>query len=178
MIRHRPTLPPRRHIQPHVQRHLATADAADRRQPAPPRSTPPPSAALAEQASLQCPPRRPVRRPAPPQRRSVDRTTGRLYRIVNVARRVSPPPVALRRARLDNLALVPASLLPQKATWQAFANSLPVGSTLIVLPQKRGAARTVLEQVSSRLSAHGAPVTTVEQGKIRRDPRRREGPAT
>jgi hypothetical protein len=36
----------------------------------------------------------------------------------------SPPPRALPRARFDSLALVPASLLPFKVTWQRMANEL------------------------------------------------------
>jgi hypothetical protein len=79
------------------------------------------------------------------------------------------PPTALQRARLDNLAIVPASLLPEKAEWQALANTLPVGSTLIVLPSKPSAARSALEQVSRNLSAHGSRVTTIEQDE--RQPR-------
>jgi hypothetical protein len=61
------------------------------------------------------------------------------------------------------LAIVPASLLPDKAAWQARANTLPVGSMLIVLPSKPSAARAALEQVSRSLSAHGAQVTIIEQ---------------
>ena len=48
-----------------------------------------------------------------------------------------------------------------KAEWQALANALPAGSTLIVLPDKPGAARTALERVSRSLAAHGSRVTTV-----------------
>ena len=44
------------------------------------------------------------------------------------------PPRAIRRpgVRLDNLILMPASLLPFKAEWQV-ANNLPRGNVLIVL---------------------------------------------
>ena len=49
--------------------------------------------------------------------------TGRLYRVVS-----SPPP-ALRKARLDNFALLPASLLPFKAEYQAIANQQAPGTT-------------------------------------------------
>jgi hypothetical protein len=35
---------------------------------------------------------------------------------------------------LDNLALVPASLLPFKAQYQHLANTLPKGDILIILP--------------------------------------------
>jgi hypothetical protein len=76
------------------------------------------------------------------QRRAVDPKTGRLYRILGPAkaapRSFGAPPPALRKAHLDNLAIVPASLLPGKAEWQALANALPAGSTLIVLPGRLG----------------------------------------
>ena len=110
------------------------------------------------------------------QLRAVDPKTGRLYRILGPApasprsststaapRSFGAPPPALRKAHLDNLAIVPASLLPEKAEWQALANALPAGSTLIVLPDKPGAARAALERVSRSLSAHGSRVTTIEQ---------------
>ena len=104
-----------------------------------------------------------------PQRRAVDPKTGRLYRIVRrtPAARLAfeAPPRALRRAQLDNLAIVPASLLPQKAEWQALANSLPSGSTVIVLPSKPGTARTALERISNQLSAHGARVMTIQHDR-------------
>ena len=43
---------------------------------------------------------------------------------------------ALQRpqVRLDNIALVPAHLLPRKAAYQAIANALPRGDILLVLP--------------------------------------------
>ena len=78
-------------------------------------------------------------------------------------RSFTPPPQALHKAKLDNLALVPASLLPYKQEWQALANTLPSGSTLIVLPAKPGAARKALERVSSQISSKGSRVTTVQQ---------------
>ena len=99
--------------------------------------------------------------------RAVDPRTGRLYRVVGPAQHFQSPPKALQRARLDNLAIVPASLLPEKTEWQALANTLPAGSTLIILPSKPSAARAALEQVSRNLSAHGSHVTTVEQGARR-----------
>jgi hypothetical protein len=38
---------------------------------------------------------------------------------------LSRPPKAVRKARLDNVALVPASLLPRKGKYQRIANNLP-----------------------------------------------------
>jgi hypothetical protein len=50
--------------------------------------------------------------------------------------RLSRPPRSLRRptVHLDNVAVVPASLLPFRAHWQNVANELPDGEILIVLP--------------------------------------------
>lgn len=46
--------------------------------------------------------------------------------------RFSEPSARLKKARLDNIALVPASLLPFKAAYQREANHLPMGSVLCV----------------------------------------------
>lgn len=46
--------------------------------------------------------------------RAVDPRTGRLYRVVGPARHFHSPPKALQRARLDNLAIVPASCSPRR----------------------------------------------------------------
>jgi hypothetical protein len=51
------------------------------------------------------------------------------------APRFSSPPRRLQQATLDNLVLVPASLLPYKAVWQQLANDQPPGTTLVVLPK-------------------------------------------
>jgi hypothetical protein len=69
----------------------------------------------------------------------------------------------LRKARRDNLIIVPASLLPHKAQWQALANTLPEGTTLIVLPCQESAAREALKRISGDLSSQGSRVATVEQ---------------
>jgi hypothetical protein len=49
---------------------------------------------------------------------------------------VGEPPARLKKARLDNIALVPASLLPLKGTYQPLANRLPTGSVLCVLENR------------------------------------------
>ena len=81
------------------------------------------------------------------------------------ARRWRPhqPPLALRRrgVQLDNIALVPASLLPCKATYQAIANALPRGDVLIVLPTADTPEKRVLEAAAARFAAKGHPVTTI-----------------
>lgn len=71
------------------------------------------------------------------------------------------PPIAIRRAKLDNLAIVPASLLPFKAKWQEIANNLPEGDTLIVFPTSDSPSRKTLHKVTLLLKAKGQRVTTI-----------------
>ncbi len=70
-------------------------------------------------------------------------------------------PRAIRKARLDNLALVPASLLPFKEQWQDVANSKPGEHVLIVLPEVEKRPRRVLERVAAELREKGHQVTTL-----------------
>lgn len=73
------------------------------------------------------------------------------------------PPRALRRpgVHLDNLAIVPASLLPLKGQWQGIANGLPEGGVLIILPPANTPSREILDKVVALLQAWGHQVTTV-----------------
>jgi hypothetical protein len=75
--------------------------------------------------------------------------------------RFHQPPRSLRRAKLDNLALVPASLLPFRAEYQAIANQQPAGTTLVVLPVPECRQRSTLECVANGLRAKGRRVTTI-----------------
>ncbi len=73
----------------------------------------------------------------------------------------------LRKAKLDNLALVPASLLPFKEQWQEVANSKAGEHVLIVLPTMEQRSRKVVEQVATQLREKGHAVTmlTAEEFK-------------
>ncbi|HLZ21022.1 MAG TPA: hypothetical protein VKQ30_02715 [Ktedonobacterales bacterium] len=71
------------------------------------------------------------------------------------------PPRALCKARLDNIALVPASLLPQKARYQALANQLPAGDILVVLPAAPSPERQVLTKTAALFEAKGRHVTAL-----------------
>ncbi len=70
-------------------------------------------------------------------------------------------PRAVRKARLDNLALVPASLLPFKEQWQDVANSKPGEHVLIVLPKVENRPQNVLKRVAAQLREKGHQVTTI-----------------
>jgi hypothetical protein len=69
---------------------------------------------------------------------------------------ITKPPVAIRNARMDNIALVPASLLVgENVKYQTITNNLPKGSVLIcATPQKPRIAR-VLSQVAAFLREKG-----------------------
>lgn len=78
--------------------------------------------------------------------------------------RLTGPPRSLRRsnAHLDNVALVPASMLPFKGQWQHVANSLPRGGLLIVLPDQAKQQR-VVRAVASQFRKHGKRVQVIDQ---------------
>jgi hypothetical protein len=76
--------------------------------------------------------------------------------------RSSKPPRVLRRpgVLLDNVALVPASLLPFKKEWQPVANRLPSGSVLLC-SMTSARQKKILEQVSAHLKRKRRCVTTL-----------------
>src|SRR5229473_5731447 len=77
---------------------------------------------------------------------------------------LSEPPARLKKARLDNLALVPASLLPLKGTYQSVANSYPTGSVLYVpgtIKQQK-----IIATITQFFRDHGRQVITMPIEKI------------
>ncbi len=64
-------------------------------------------------------------------------------------------PRAVRRARLDNTALVPASLLPHKGTYQTIANNLPGRGVLICEADKKERISRILERVADFFRQRG-----------------------
>ncbi len=79
---------------------------------------------------------------------------------------VGEPPRTLRKARLDNIALVPASLLPLKGTYQPLANRLPTGSVLCVPGTQK--QRTIMATVTKFFKDHGHTVITMPLENITR----------
>jgi len=69
-------------------------------------------------------------------------------------------PWRLQKARMDNIALVPASMLFHKAKYKAVANRLTTDSVLIV-PPHQNRQRRILESVASYFRSSGHQVTTV-----------------
>jgi hypothetical protein len=83
--------------------------------------------------------------------------------------RITNPPKALLKARLDNIAIVPASLLGVKALWQTAANTLPQGGVLLCHSQQNTRQKKLLERVEETFREHGHAVMNlpVEQGVFR-----------
>ncbi|SRR6266849_3155346 len=77
---------------------------------------------------------------------------------------ISEPPARLKKARLDNISLVPASLLPLKGTYQPIANRLPTGSVLCVPGTMR--QQTIMAKVTTFFRDHGRQVITLPIERI------------
>jgi hypothetical protein len=77
-------------------------------------------------------------------------------------------PRALRRpqVQLDNLTLVPASLLPRKADYEAIANDLPRGEVLLVLPPADSPERTTMQRLAQLFRAKGRHVTVLTEERL------------
>ena len=75
------------------------------------------------------------------------------------------PPQAILNARLDNIAIVPASLLGMKALWQTAANTLPKGGVLLCHSEKNSRQRKLLERIGEtfRQQGHAVMSLPVEQ---------------
>jgi len=71
----------------------------------------------------------------------------------------SEPPARLKKARMDNIALVPASLLPFKGKYQPLANNLPTGSVLCVSGTPR--QQQIIVQITQFFKTHGRKVITL-----------------
>ena len=87
---------------------------------------------------------------------------------------LSEPPEQLQKARLDNIALVPASLLCLKGTYQPIANTLPKGSVLCVPQTQR--QQKILAKVASYLRCKGHQVITLPIERITRSVRKPQSP--
>jgi hypothetical protein len=74
---------------------------------------------------------------------------------------IGKPPRAIRKAKLDNIALVPASLLFNKGKYQTIANNLPGRGVLICQAEKQEQITTVLERVADFFRQNGHFVRTL-----------------
>ena len=76
------------------------------------------------------------------------------------------PPRSVRKAQLDNIALVPASLLFKKSKYQRIANNLPQGGILICQTEQKQRITNILDQVAAWLRHNGHFVRTLPYSLI------------
>jgi hypothetical protein len=77
----------------------------------------------------------------------------------------APPPQALLKARLDNIAIVPASMLPFTKTIQQVLDNLPQGAVFLCHMEENTRQRKLLERVEEtfRRQGHAVMNLSVEQ---------------
>ncbi len=66
----------------------------------------------------------------------------------------------------NNIALVPASLLPFKDKWQTISNSLPLGEVLLVVPNGQTPLKRSMCCVAVQLRRQGHKVATIEANQL------------
>lgn len=71
------------------------------------------------------------------------------------------PPTPLFKIKLDNIIIVPASMLPFKDKWEKVANNLPRGSVLIYHSPTNTQQKRVLESVENSFRVKGHTVTNL-----------------
>ena len=77
------------------------------------------------------------------------------YRQVRRGFCIGRAPQAVRKAKLDNIALVPASLLFKKDKYQTIANNLPGQGVLICQTGKQSRLSPILDRVADFFRSNG-----------------------
>jgi hypothetical protein len=80
--------------------------------------------------------------------------------------RLTNPPQALLKARMDNIAIVPASMLPLTDTLKEKVNTLPKGGVLLCHSQQNTRQKKLLERVGETFREHGHAVRSMSVGEV------------
>ena len=80
--------------------------------------------------------------------------------------RLTNPPKALLKARLDNIAIVPASMLPLPQTLKDKVNTLPKGGVLLCYAEENNRQRKILARVEETFREHGHAVRSMSIGEV------------
>ena len=80
--------------------------------------------------------------------------------------RLTNPPKALLKARLDNIAIVPASMLPLPQTLKEKVNTLPQGGVVLCYAEENSRQRKILERVGETFREHGHTVRSLSMGEV------------
>jgi hypothetical protein len=80
--------------------------------------------------------------------------------------RLTNPPKALVKARLDNIAIVPASMLPLTQTLKEKVNTLPQGAVFLCYAEENSRQRKILERVEETFREQGHAVKSMSVGEV------------
>jgi hypothetical protein len=80
--------------------------------------------------------------------------------------RLTNPPKALLKAKLDNIAIVPASMLPLTKIVKDKVNTLPQGGVFLCYAQENSRQKKILERVEETFREHGYAVKSMSVGEI------------
>jgi hypothetical protein len=80
--------------------------------------------------------------------------------------RLTTPPKALLKARMDHIAIVPASMLPLTETLKERINTLPSGAVLLCYAEENTRQRKILARVEETLREHGHTVMHLSMGEV------------
>ena len=84
--------------------------------------------------------------------------------------RLTNPPKVLLKARLDNIAIVPASMLPLTETLKEKVNTLPKGGVFLCYAQENSRQRKILERVEETFREQGHAVKSISMGEVYKTP--------
>jgi hypothetical protein len=80
--------------------------------------------------------------------------------------RLTNPPQALLKARLDNIAIVPASMLPLTQTLKEKVNTLPKGGVFLCYATENTRQQKILERVGETFREHGHAVRSMSMREV------------
>jgi hypothetical protein len=80
--------------------------------------------------------------------------------------RLTNPPQALLKARLDNIAIVPASMLPLTQTLKEKVNTLPKGGVFLCYATENTRQQKILERVEETFREQGHVVRSLSMREV------------
>jgi hypothetical protein len=80
--------------------------------------------------------------------------------------RLTSPPKALLKVRLDNIAIVPASMLPLTKIVKDKVNTLPQGAVFLCYAEENSRQRKLLERVEETFREHGHAVKSMSVREV------------
>ena len=80
--------------------------------------------------------------------------------------RLTHPPKELLKARLDNIAIVPASMLPLTKIVKEKVNTLPKGGVFLCYAKENSRQKKILERVEETFREQGHAVKSMSVGEV------------